>query len=115
MRLEYLMTSFTPTQADRNGGNDLGGTHRLTERFGWSRFASGSERSPKIFQNEDHEMGETVWGIDEDSSFEVGGPQDLDMMPVTVIKLGFEEETAPENFGGSSWVPLPTLSTLSAT
>jgi hypothetical protein len=109
------MTNFTPTRAQQEGDIDLGGTYRLTERFGWSEVASGSARDPQIFKNEVRTMGETVWGVDSEDSFEVGGPQDLESMPVAVIKLGFEKETAPDTFGGTSWVPLPTLSTLSAT
>jgi hypothetical protein len=109
------MTNFTPTRARQDGDIDLGGTHRLTEGFGWSEVASGSERSHPIFQNEAREMGEPAWGVDSAESFEVGGPQDLELMPVAVIKLGLEKETAPEPFGGMLKVPLLFLSTNSAT
>jgi len=109
------MTSFTPTRAQQEGENDLGGTHRLNEGFGWSEFASGSARSPQIFHDEARSMGEPAWGIDTSEFEEVGGPQDLGTMPVAVIKLGFEEETALDTFGGTFRVPLPFLSTISAT
>ena len=109
------MTNFTPTRIQQEGDIDLGGTHRLTEGFGWSDVASGSARNPQIFHDEARTMGEAAWGVDSEDSFEVGGPQDLESMPVAVIKLGFEEETAPKTFGGTFRVPLPTLSTLSAT
>lgn len=109
------MTSFTPTRAQQEGENDLGGTHRLTDGFGWSGFASGSERDPQIFHNEARAMGEPAWGIDSETFLEVGGPRELEKMPVAVIKLGFEEEMAPAKFGGTFRLPLPFLSTNSAT
>lgn len=109
------MTSFTPTRTLQKGENDLGGTHRLNLGFGWSELASSSAKSLPIFHDEARLMGEPAWGIDEQVSNEVGGPQDLDEMPIAVIQRNFDKKAAPDSFGGTTRVLLPILSTNSAT
>lgn len=109
------MTSFTPTRTLQKGENDLGGTHRLNPGFGWSEFESGSAKSQPIFHDEARLMGEPAWVIDTKASNEVGGPQDLEAMPVAVIQQNFDKKAVPDSFGGTTRVPLPILSTNSAT
>jgi len=65
------MTSLAPFDADRKGGNDLGGTHRPTGQREWGGLASfhrgirGTEATD--FHHGPHAMGERMSGIGDNS------------------------------------------------